>query len=140
MGLYLCVFTSNEVDDEIDGIEVGSYEDFGRLRDVVAQRLEPDGWGSRFPVLMGHPDSDGQWTPEESVALAAELTVIAAELEQLPPIELPKGWQAETAAKFGVVPQTLRDCFIDVDAESLLDRLTELARLSARERQPIWFQ
>ncbi len=140
MGLYLCVFSGSEADDEIDGIEVGSYEDFGRLRDVVAQRLEPDGRGSRFPVLMGHPDSDGQWTPGESVALAAELTVIAAELSQLPPIELPGGWQAETAHRFGVVPQTLRDCFIDVDAESLLDRLTELARLSAREGQPIWFQ
>jgi hypothetical protein len=140
MGLYLCVFTSDGADDEIDGIEVGSYEDFGRLRDVVAQRLEPEGWGSRFPVLMGHPDSDGQWTPDESVELAAELTVIAAELSQLPPIELPKGWQADAARQFGLVPQTLHDCFIDVEAESLLDRLTDLARLSARQRQPIWFQ
>src|SRR5689334_21276349 len=102
MGLYLCVFAGAEADDEIDGIEVGSYEDFGRLRDVVAQRLEPEGRGTRFPVLMGHPDSDGQWTPGESVALAAELTVIAAELSQLPPIELPLGWQADTAQRFGV--------------------------------------
>jgi hypothetical protein len=39
-----------------------------------------------------------------------------------------------------VVPQTLRDCFIDVDAEPLLERLCDLARLAAREGQPIWFQ
>ena len=97
MGLYLCVFAGTEADDEIDGIEVGSYEDFGRLRDVVAQRLEPDGWGSRFPVLMGHPDSDGQWTPDESMALEAELGVICAELAQGCPRSSCRGWQADTA-------------------------------------------
>jgi hypothetical protein len=140
MGLYLCVFGGADGDDELDGVDVGAYADFGRFRDVVAQHLEPDGRGSRFPVLMGHPDSDGEWTPQESAVLAAELAAIGQELGQLPPTGFPDGWQAETAAHFGVEPRTLRECFIDVDGEPLLDRLADLANLSARERQPISFQ
>jgi hypothetical protein len=140
MGLYLCVFGGPDGDDELDGVDVGAYADFGRFRDVVAQHLEPDGWGSRFPVLMMHPDSDGEWAPQESEALAAELTVIGEELSKLPPTGFPEGWQAETAAHLSLEARSLRDCFIDVDGEPLLDRLTDLATLSVRERQPISFQ
>lgn len=37
MGLYLCVF---EGDDELDGVEVGSYADFGAFRSAVATHVE----------------------------------------------------------------------------------------------------
>ena len=33
MSLYLCVFDDGE---ELDGIDVGSYEDFGRFRDAIS--------------------------------------------------------------------------------------------------------
>jgi hypothetical protein len=55
MGLYLCVFADDADGEELEGVEVGGYDDFGLLRQAVADRLEPAGWGSRFPVLMSHP-------------------------------------------------------------------------------------
>lgn len=140
MGLYLCVFTDAGDDEELDGVEVGSYADFGLLRDTIAEQLEPAGWGTRFPVLMTHPDADGQWTADEALSLELELTTIAEELAALAPQELPAGWQADKARSIGLTPASLRDCFIDVDGEPLLERLADLARLASRERLPIWFQ
>jgi hypothetical protein len=139
MGLYLCVFSAGEDDEELDGVEVGSYDDFDRFRRAVA-RLEPEGWGSRFPVLMLHEDSDGTWSPEEAVQLRRELIVIALELGKLPPQGFPEGWQADVARQLGLTPASLRDCFIDVDGEALLDRLIGLAGLAGREGLLIWFQ
>jgi hypothetical protein len=139
MGLYRCVFAGGGLDEELEGVEVGSYDDFDRFRRVAGE-LEPGGWGSRFPVLQLHEDSDGTWSPDEAVALELELLTIAAELEKLAPREFPPGWQADVAKQFGVVPASLKDCFIDVDGEPLLDRLVALARLAGRERLPIWFQ
>ncbi len=81
MGLYLCVFDG---DDEIEGVEVGSYEDFGTFRDTVRDSLEHGDSGSRFPVLMKHSDCDGMWTPREAEALHAELTLIAQEFASRP--------------------------------------------------------
>ena len=140
MGLYLCVFDREGDDEELEGVDVGSYQDFGRLRSTVAQRLEPDGWGTRFPVLMSHPDSDGQWSPQEAAALERELRTIAAELSRLPPQPVPTGWQSEVAREFGLEPASLRDCFFDVDGEPLLGRLVDLARTAVEADAPILFQ
>ena len=140
MGLYLCVFDRNAHDDELEGVDVGSYQDFGRLRSTVAQHLEPDGWATRFPVLMSHPDSDGQWSPQEAAVLEDELRTIAAELSQLPPRPLPAGWQSDVAREFGIEPASLLDCFFDVDGEPLLDRLVELVRTAVAADAPILFQ
>jgi hypothetical protein len=124
------VFGPTGDDEELEGVEVGLYEDFGRLRSTVAQFLEPDGWGTGFPVLMSHPDSDGQWSPQ----------VAAAELSRLPAQPLPFGWQSEVAREFGIEPVSLSDCFFDVDGEPLLGRLIELARTAVEASAPIWFQ
>ncbi len=140
MGLYLCVFADSGDDEELDGVEVGSYEDFGRFRRTVADRLEPAGWGSRFPLLMSQPDSDGRFDATDTAALEAELRVIAAEFDRLPPVAFPSGWQADAARRAGLVPGSLRDCFIDVDAEPLLDRLADLAATAAQAGLPILFQ
>ena len=40
MGLYLCVFASSDLDEEVDGVEVGSYDDFHTLRTAIAEQLE----------------------------------------------------------------------------------------------------
>jgi hypothetical protein len=55
MGLYLCVFQG---DEELDGVDVGSYGDFNHFRSVVAG-LEDGPPGSKYPTLILHPDSDG---------------------------------------------------------------------------------
>lgn len=141
MGLYLCVFAAADSDDELDGVEVGSYDDFNRFRTAVAERLEGGRWGSRFPQLMSHPDSDGEWTPDEAQALSRELLIIGGELASLPPEAFAAGsWQAQVATTIGVVPSSLADCFIDVDGEPLLERLRELATLAADRCLPVSFQ
>lgn len=141
MGLYLCIFSSDAADDEVDGIEVGSYDDFHSLRLAISRSLETGQWGSRFPVLMSHPDSDGEWSPAEAIALAEELQIIEAELAALPPSGFAAGsWQEGVAKSLGLAPKTLRECFIDVDGEFLLERLKLLALTAAKLGSPISFQ
>jgi len=140
VSLYLCVFRDDERDDEIDGVEVGSYDDFHTLRTAVAERLEGGTWGSRFPTLMGHPDSDGLWPPADADRLASELETIRDAFAALPATRVAGDWQAELAQKLRLSPRTFAECFIDVDGEPLLERLIALARTSAAHERPIWFQ
>ena len=136
MGLYLAVF---EGDDELDGVEVGSYADFALFRDAVVSHLERGAAGSRFPTLIIHSDCDGKWTPEEAGTLATELDVIAESFASLPPVSL-DGWKAEVAKMFGIRLENLGNCFFDVDGEPLLERFSQLARLSQKRNLPILFQ
>ena len=85
--------------------------------------LEPSGWGSRFPVLMQHPDSDGAWPPAEAVGLEQELLAIRDGLARLAPVPFAAGWQQEVARQVGLRPASLLECFIDVDGEPLVERL-----------------
>ena len=137
MGLYLCVFDG---DEELDGLEIGSYEDFGTLRDTVCERLERGVAGARFPTLMLHSDCDGAWSVVDAMALLRELDVISTELGGLPAIALPAGWRREVARTMGLAPQNLCDCFFDVDGEPVIDRLAQLCRLAVERELPILFQ
>lgn len=137
MGLYLCVFDG---DDEVEGVEVGSYGDFGILRDVVRDSLEGGAVGSRFPILMRHSDCDGTWSPEEARFLQLELGTIARELARQPPIPLGDGWKKPVARSLGLSPTSLLDCFFDVDGEPLLERLRGLCACSVERGLPILFQ
>ncbi|WP_434712890.1 immunity 70 family protein [Rhizobium sp. YTUHZ045] len=137
MGLYLCIFDG---EDEVDGVEVGSYADFGTFRTAVATHVEGGVEGSRCPILMLHSDCDGQWSPEEAVALRAELAEIIRKFAELPPEPLGSDWKFKVAKMFGLRPANLDDCFFDVDGEPLLDRLIGLARLSVERNLPILFQ
>jgi len=137
MGLYLCVFDGEE---ELEGVEVGSYDDFAYLRDAVCQHLEGGEPGSRFPTLMLHSDSDGSWTFREALVLKREIEEVARAFEQLPPIQFNSSWQREASKMVGLRPRTLRDCFIDVDGEPLLERLVGLCEVAMESRLPILFQ
>lgn len=138
MGLYLCVF---DADEEVGGVEVGSYADFGDFRDAIAQQLEGGHPTSRFPVLMLHSDCEGQWGPDEATRLEAELRTIAAEMRERPPVPFrPGSWQAEVARQLGLKVRTLLDSYIDVDGEPLVERLIELAQIARRGGKPILFQ
>lgn len=138
MGLYLCVFDGEE---ELEGVDVGSYEDFGYFRKLIEQRLEGGQGGSKFPVLMLHSDCDGEWTVEEASRLADEIREISKGLEQLAPAEPPPGsWQKALMKQLGLQPRNLAECFIDVDGEPLLERITELCEVAQRSGQPILFQ
>jgi hypothetical protein len=138
VGLYLAVFDG---DAELEGVEVGSYADFGVFRDAVAEHLEGGSAGSRFPTLMLHSDCDGSWSSEESAQLQAELEQIANEFRRLPPLELKLGsWQAEVAKSFGIKPRHLCESFFDVDGEPLIERLLGLIQVSRSRGKAILFQ
>lgn len=137
MGLYLAIF---DEDEEIEGLEVGSYADFGLFRDAVVLQLERKMAGSRFPTLILHSDCDGDWKPHEAAALRAELAIIGREFSAMPPTSLPEGWQTQVAKMFGIQPRSLYDCFFDIDGEPLIERLVDLARLSEERNLPILFQ
>lgn len=138
MGLYLAVFDG---DEELEGVEVGSYADFGEFRDAVADSLERGAIGSRFPTLMLHSDCDGSWSPEEAGRLQMELRQIADEFRRLSPLELkPGSWQAEVARGLGIRATSRYETFIDVDGELLIERLAQLAEVSQRSGREILFQ
>jgi hypothetical protein len=137
MGLYLTIF---DEDDELDGVEIGAYADFGTFRDSVVANVENGIAGSRCPTLVLHSDCDGQWTPGEAARLEEELEVVAKRFKQLPPVPLDSDWKKHVAKVFGIAPQTLYECFFDVDGEPLLERLIGLARLSQERNLPILFQ
>ena len=141
MGLYLCVFASADDDEEIDGVEVGSYDDFYALRTAVANELEGGDWSSRFPILMSHSDSDGEWSANEAGELSNELRTIKKELLLRPSHGFQTdSWQADVAKTIGLSLESRVDDFIDVDGESLLMRLINLAEIAVRDDLTISFQ
>jgi hypothetical protein len=140
VGLYLAVFRALDEDDELDGVEVGGYDDFDGLRSTIADRLEGGQLGSRFPTFSLHADSDGTWEPSQIPALIHELETIRAELRRLPAAPFPAGWQTNVASEFGLRPENLAGSFIDINGDLLLDRLLSLAAVASAASQPIWFQ
>lgn len=137
MGLYLCIFDG---DEELDGVEIGPYADFNAFRDCIVRELEGGSAGSKFPTLILHHDSDGEWSPSEAVELEKELVEVSHEFRRRPPILISSDWQKQVVKSVGLRPETLYDCFFDVDGEPLLERLTNLAKLSQRHGLPILFQ
>jgi hypothetical protein len=116
MSLYLCVFDG---DREIEGVEVGSYADFNAFRAATAELGADAGEAGTppYPILLGHSDCDGEWSPEECSALRGELLDIAGRLQGRPELR-----------------------FVDIDGEPLVDRLLSLVETSLRRRLPILFQ
>ena len=137
MGLYLCVFEEHE---ELDGVDVGSYEDYAWLIDTVFARLEDRKPGLRYPNLVLHSDCDGLWEPKSCGELELELRDIAARFRSLPPIPFRATWQAAVASQVGLECRNLADCFIDVDGEPLLERMRALAQLGSERGLPLLLQ
>ncbi|VVD84627.1 hypothetical protein PIN31009_01303 [Pandoraea iniqua] len=137
MGLYLCVFDG---EDEIDGVEVGSYADFNFFRDGVVALVEDGVRGSRCPTLVNHEDGDGIWSPDEAQRLVLELNEIGEKFALAPPVEFNSPWKKQTAAFIGLDPKNFLECFFDVDGEPLVERLRGLADLSVARGVPILFQ
>jgi hypothetical protein len=137
MGLYLCIFKD---DDEIDGVEVGSYADFNWLRDYVVKFVELGKLGSKCPTFILHSDSDEEWSVDQCQQLALELDDIVNTLKTLPPVKFPSDWQNIVADSIGLVPCNAFESFIDVDGENLLERLQKLVRNALKHQLPILFQ
>jgi hypothetical protein len=135
MGLYL--FVLDEDKNEIEGVEVGSYADFGRFRDAVRE-LNMD---EALPTLLLHSNCDGEWTPADCARLLDELTTIRTHFEALPPRAPPSdSWLAEEMKRSGIRPKNLDESFFDVNGENLIDQLVRLARAAIASGRPILFQ
>jgi hypothetical protein len=137
MGLYLCIFDG---DEDVDGVDVGSYADYNALRDYVVHELESGKAGSKFPTFILHSDSDGEWSAGDCEKLRSELAEIAAALRARPAIKLVSEWQRAVAKSIGLVPQDAFESFIDVDGEFLLERLQNLVDGALKRQLPILFQ
>ncbi len=137
MGLYLCIFDD---DEDVDGVEVGTYADYNALRDYIVRELEAGRAGSRFPTFVLHSDCDGEWSVPECQSLQSELGEIAAGLKERPAVAFFSDWQRAVAKSIGLAPQNAFESFIDVDGEFLLERLQNLAKYALERRLPILFQ
>jgi hypothetical protein len=136
MSLYLCIFSG---EDEVAGVEVGTYAEFNALRQAVAE-LEGGVPGARFPVLMLHADCEGAWSGPECAALESELATIVRELRGRPARPFASAAQAASAARRDLVPRHAGECFLDVDGAFLLDGLQQLVARARQTAQPILFQ
>ncbi len=137
MGLYLCVFDG---DEEVEGVEIGSYADFNTFRDAVTAVVENGLAGSVCPVLLNHSDCDGLWSSGEAELLLNELRQIERIFSASPPVEINSPWKNQVAKSFGIKPANLAECFFDVDGEPLIARLMDLAEVSKSRNFPVLFQ
>ncbi len=137
MSLYLCLFAGQK---ELAGLEVGSYDDYNDLRRAIAAELESGEAGSRFPTFMLHGDCDGEWPADECPRLREELSVIAAEMQRLPPRPITLPGHREAVRDRGIRPGNAFESYVDVDGEFLIARLRELAEIACKEGLPILFQ
>jgi 2,3-bisphosphoglycerate-dependent phosphoglycerate mutase len=94
---------------------------------TVAYRLEPDGWGSRFPALM--KELYNGRLPLDRVANAQrELETMRAELAQRPPEERVFAYEdPERPTPWPVPPgaASLADCFLTAHGDNLLEVIAE---------------
>ena len=137
MGLYLCVFDG---EDEIDGVEVGPYADFGELRDYVVRELEGGKAGTRFPTFILHSDCDGEWSVDDATKPLAELETIVSSMKVQKPVPFFSEWQSRVAKSVGLVPKSAFESFIDVDGEFVLMRIQNLVGVALERQLPILFQ
>jgi hypothetical protein len=136
VGLYLCIFDG---DEDINGVEVGSYADFGALRDYIVRELELQA-GARFPTFILHSDCDGEWSVADCQKLQVELDEISVALKGRPATAFSSDWQRVVAKSIGLKPQNAFESFIDGDGEFLLERLQNLVKDALARRLPILFQ
>lgn len=130
MSLYLCVFDGEQ---EMEGVEVGSYSDFNRFRSYVAGELEGGAAGSLFPALMMHSDCDGEWSADDCRRLRSELELIRTAMELRPPPspEVGHAWGR---------PRNALESFLDVDGQVLVERLQAIVEVALQRGRPVLFQ
>jgi hypothetical protein len=137
VGLYLCIFDG---DDEIDGVEVGPYADFGELRDYIVRELEEGKAGTRFPTFILHSDCDGEWSVDDATKLLTELEEIGGSMKAQKPVPFVSEWKSKVAKNIGLVPKSAFESFVDVDGEFVLMRIQNLVRVALEHQLPILFQ
>ncbi|SHG56649.1 Imm70 family immunity protein [Flavobacterium defluvii] len=138
MGLYLAIFKNEE---EINGLEVGTYEYFGIFRDCIYEFIEnSSNWGDICPTIMNHSDCDGKWESKECVEMMFELKKVKKTFQKQAPNKKVIDQKKELIDLYQIKILNLYDCFIDVDGENLIDRLIELCKDAIDNDLDIIFQ
>ncbi len=73
MSLYIALFENAHDDREIDGVEVGTLEDFNTFRTRVALEFFDGDWTAGFPSVLGVADNGPGWSVKQLASLLSEL-------------------------------------------------------------------
>jgi len=131
MSLYLALFNGSS---EVTGWVLGHYSDFGVFRDTVARTVD----ASKYPTLMLHSDSDGEWAVAELSTLRNELIELAEQFKRRPPEELAGGFEHSTTQREHAT--SLYECFHNVDGANIFEALIALCEKGEQRSLPILFQ
>jgi hypothetical protein len=131
MSLYLTIFDG---DTEVVGWVLGHYSDFGVFRDMISDECDR----TRYPTLLLHADSDGEWTVREAVTLKKELHELGDFCRTRPARKLQDAFEHTADCRQGAV--SLYDCFHNVNGENLFEALMLLCEEAERRQLPILFQ
>jgi hypothetical protein len=120
---------------------VGTADFLNAFFSTIAARLEPDGWSSRFPAVMGKLYG-GEIGGEDAARALAELDQVRSELREHPPSDVV--WNSEDRDKrppWGDdIADTITDLgnyFVTENGEQLFDVLSEALGYAARSRYPL---
>ncbi len=111
---------------------------------TIAARLEPDGWGTRFQVVM-HDLYEGELSAERAPAAREELDTIRKELADLPPSEVvwdihdrsrQPPWGDDIADRI----TDLGNYFVTSDGRDLFDVLLEAVDFAAESGNALHVQ
>jgi 2,3-bisphosphoglycerate-dependent phosphoglycerate mutase len=123
---------------------VGTGDFFHAFFSTISARLEPDGWGTRFPVLMNEL-YNGELAPEHAPAALAELDQVREDLRRLPPSDVV--WDVEDRSKqppWGDdISEDITDLgnyFVTEDGKDLIDVLSEAIAYAGRAGAPMRVQ
>lgn len=127
------------VGDEV--FEAGSPDELHALFSTIGARLEPDGWGSRFPALMERL-YQGRLPAAHAAQARAELAEVRTGLEQLPPDAVV--WDIEDRARRppegdDVDPAiaNLAEYFLTGDGQPLLGAIDAALRAAERRGEDV---
>lgn len=120
---------------------VGTSDFLHAFFSTIAARLEPEGWGTRFPAVMKTLYS-GQIGGEEAARALAELDQIREELRAFPPSEVV--WDYEDRSKrppwgddIAATITDLGNYFVTEDGRDLFEVLGEAVGYAARSEYPV---
>jgi hypothetical protein len=120
---------------------VGTGDFFHAFFSTISARLEPDGWGTRFPVLM-HELYAGELAAGHAPAALAELHQVREELGRLPPSDIvwdveDRGRQPPWGDDISGEITDLGNYFVTADGQDLIDTAAEAIGYAGRAGAPL---
>jgi 2,3-bisphosphoglycerate-dependent phosphoglycerate mutase len=120
---------------------VGTGDFFHAFFSTIGARLEPDGWGTRFPVLMTELYG-GELAADHAARALAELERVREELRRLPPSDVvwdieDRGRQPPWGEDISDEITDLGNYFVTADGKDLIDTAAEAIASAGRAGAPL---